>query len=241
MFSGKTYWLIGASEGLGRALAGLMAEEGARMILSARNAARLEELASSLPGARALPMDVTDDGSVAAAVMALGPIDGVIYCAGAYEPMAAQDWDAAAALQVSEVNFTGALRALAPVVPVMAARGEGHIVLIGSLAGFRGLPGAIGYGASKAALMHLAENLYMDLSGSGVKVQQVNPGFIKTRLTDKNAFDMPYIITPEEAARHTLNAMKRRRFATSYPWQMAAFFRLGALMPIRWFRRLMGA
>ena len=88
---------------------------------------------------------------------------------------------------------------------------------------------------------HLAENLYMDLSGSGVKVQQVNPGFIKTRLTDKNAFDMPYIITPEEAARRTLNAMKSRRFATSYPWQMAAFFRLGALMPIRWFRRLMGA
>jgi short-subunit dehydrogenase len=241
MFSGKTYWLIGASEGLGRALAGLMAAEGARLVLSARNAERLEDLAATLPHARPLAMDVTDDGSVRAAVADLGEIDGVIYCAGAYEPMTAADWDVDAALQVSEVNFTGALRSLGHVVPAMAARGAGHIVLIGSLAGFRGLPGAIGYGASKAALMHLAENLYMDLSGSGVKVQQINPGFIKTRLTDKNAFDMPYIITPEDAAHRTLKAMKSRRFATSYPWQMAGFFRAGALMPIRWFRRLMGA
>jgi short-subunit dehydrogenase len=218
-----------------------MAAEGARLVLSARNAERLEDLAATLPHARPLAMDVTDDGSVRAAVADLGEIDGVIYCAGAYEPMTAADWDVDAALQVSEVNFTGALRSLGHVVPAMAARGAGHIVLIGSLAGFRGLPGAIGYGASKAALMHLAENLYMDLSGSGVKVQQINPGFIKTRLTDKNAFDMPYIITPEDAAHRTLKAMKSRRFATSYPWQMAGFFRAGALMPIRWFRRLMGA
>lgn len=239
MFTGKTYWLIGASEGLGRALAGLMAAKGAHMILSARNAERLETLAATLPHARALPMDVTDNASVQAAVAGLGEIDGVIYCAGAYEPMTAQGWDVNQALKVSEVNFTGALRSLGHVVPGMAARGTGHIVLIGSLAGFRGLPGAIGYSASKGALMQLAENLYMDLRGSGVRVQQINPGFIKTRLTEKNSFDMPFILSAEDAAARILKAMTSRRFATSFPWPMAAFFRLGSVLPIRLFRRML--
>jgi short-subunit dehydrogenase len=239
MFTGKTYWLIGASEGLGRALAGLLTAEGAHMILSARNADRLEALAATLPHARALPMDVTDSASVQAAVADLGEIDGVIYCAGAYEPMTAQAWDMDQALKVSEVNFTGALRSLGHVVPQMADRGSGHIVLIGSLAGFRGLPGAIGYSASKGALMQLAENLYMDLRGTGVKVHQINPGFIKTRLTEKNSFDMPFILSPEDAAARTLKAMKSRRFATSFPWPMAAFFRLGSVLPIRLFRRML--
>jgi len=241
MFAGKTYWLIGASEGLGRALAGLMAAEGAHMILSARNGDRLEALAASLPNARALPMDVTDTGSIQSATAELGEIDGVIYCAGAYEPMTAQNWDVEQALKVSEVNFTGALRSLGHVVPGLAAKGAGHIVLIGSLAGFRGLPGAIGYSASKGALMQLAENLFMDLRGTGVKVQQINPGFIKTRLTEKNSFDMPFILSAEEAAIRTLRAMQTRRFATSFPWPMAVFFRLGSVLPIRLFRRLLGA
>ena len=218
MLEGKTYWLIGASEGLGRALAGLLAAEGACMILSARNAERLEDLAATLPNARALPMDVTESASVRAAIADLGQIDGVIYCAGAYEPMTAQGWDVDQALKVSEVNFTGALRSLGHVVPQMAAQGSGHIVLIGSLAGFRGLPGAIGYSASKGALMQLAENLFMDLRGTGVNVQQINPGFIRTRLTEKNSFDMPFILSAEEAAERTLRAMKSRRFATSFPW-----------------------
>lgn len=239
MFTGKTYWLIGASEGLGRALAGLLAAEGAHMILSARNADRLEALAATLPHARALPVDVTDSASVQAAVADLSEIDGVIYCAGAYEPMTAQDWNVEEALKVSEVNFTGALRSLGHVVPQMAERGNGHIVLIGSLAGFRGLPGAIGYSASKGALMQLAENLFMDLRGTGVKVQQINPGFIKTRLTEKNSFDMPFILSPEDAAARTLKAMKSRRFATSFPWPMATFFRLGSVLPIRLFRRML--
>lgn len=240
MFAGRTYWLIGASEGLGRCLAERMAAEGAHLVLSARNPDRLQALASTLPRARALPLDVTDAGSVRAAVQDLGDIDGVIYCAGAYEPMAAQDWNVDQAVQVAEVNFTGALRTLGHVVPGMAKRGAGHVVLIGSLAGFRGLPGAVGYSASKGALMQLAENLFMDLRGTGVKVQQVNPGFIRTRLTEKNRFDMPFIVSPEEAAERTLRAMCGHRFATSFPWQMALFFRLGSVLPIRLFRRLLG-
>lgn len=237
-FAGKTYWLVGASEGLGRALAQQMAQAGAHLILSARNAERLNALAASLPHARALPLDVTDAATVSAAYTALGEIDGVIYCAGAYEPMPAQDWQRSQAEQMCEVNFMGAMRVLGHIVPQFLRQGHGHIVLIGSLAGHKGLPGAIGYGASKAALMHLSENLHADLRGTGVRVQVANPGFIKTRLTDKNSFNMPSLMSPDTAASHVLRHMQSRRFGVSFPKPFAWVFLLGRLLPSAWFHRM---
>ncbi|WP_424940731.1 SDR family NAD(P)-dependent oxidoreductase [Aliiroseovarius sp. S253] len=216
-FAGRTYWLIGASEGLGRALAKRLDDEGARVILSARNADRLEELSGTLQNARVLPLDVTDTTAVREAAASVGPIDGVIYNAGAYEPMRATDWDSDAALRMSDVNFTGALRVLGEVVPSFVKDGQGDITLVGSLAGYRGLPAAIGYGASKAALVSLAETMRFDLKGTGVTVRLVNPGFIKTRLTKKNNFRMPMLMTPEHAAERVLSAMKKRRFRTDFP------------------------
>jgi short-subunit dehydrogenase len=216
-FSGKTYWLIGASEGLGRALATRLDQEGARLILSARNSDRLGQLQHELKDARVLPLDVTDTDAVRAAAATVGLIDGVIYNAGAYEPMRATEWDSAAALRMSDVNFTGALRVLGEVVPRFVKNGQGDITLVGSLAGYRGLPAAIGYGASKAALVSLAETMRFDLKGCGVTVRLVNPGFIKTRLTEKNSFRMPMLMTPETAAEHVLNAMRKRRFRTDFP------------------------
>lgn len=215
--SGKTYWLIGASEGLGRALARRLASEGARLILSARNIERLESLAGTLPGARVLPMDVTNLEDVRQAAAALGPIDGVIYNAGAYDPMRATEWQTDAALAMLDVNFTGAMRVLGEVVPSLVKQGHGDITLVGSLAGYHGLPAAIGYGASKAALVSLAETMRFDLKDSGVVVRLVNPGFIKTRLTQKNRFKMPMLMDPEDAADHVLRAMKKRRFRTDFP------------------------
>lgn len=223
--AGKTYWLIGASEGLGKALAEALSAKGAKLVLSARSAEKLEALAARLPDARALPCDVAQE------MPNPGPVDGIIYCAGSYEPMAAEDWDTANATQMAEINFTGALRALGQTVPRFAQRGAGHIVLIGSLAGFFGLPGAIGYGASKAALMHLAENLRADLKGRNVIVQRINPGFIETRLTEKNKFKMPQIMTPEAAAAHVVAAMERGRFSTSFPAPFAWVFTLGRFLP----------
>lgn len=132
----------------------------------------------------------------------------------------------------------GAIRALGHVVPTMAARGTGHIVLIGSLSGHRGLPGAIGYGASKAALMHLGENLQADLRHTDLRVQVINPGFIRTRLTDKNDFDMAQIMEPKDAAAHVLRAMKTRRFETNFPRPFSWLFLIGRLVPRRWFLRL---
>lgn len=238
MFAGKTYWLVGASEGLGRALALKLAGQGAQVVVSARSATRLDALAQT-DGIRAVALDVMDAASVRAAADQIGQVDGVIYCAGAYEPVTAQTWDADAVERMAEVNFNGALRVLGQVVPGMAARDAGHIVLVGSLAGFRGLPGAIGYGASKAALMHLGETLRADLRGTGVQVQLANPGFIDTRLTQKNGFDMPQLMTPEGAADHVLRAMQSGRFSTSFPRPFAWVFTLGQYLPIRWFQAMM--
>ncbi len=237
-FAGKTYWIIGASEGLGRALAHAMDQSGARLILSARNDERITDLARDLNHARPLTMDVTDPEAVAAAVKAAGPIDGVVYCAGQYTPINVQTWDADAVDAMCDVNFLGALRVMAHIAPAFAERDRGHIVLIGSLAGFRGLPGAIGYGASKAALMHLGENMYADLRGSGVTVQVINPGFIETRLTAKNDFKMPFIQTPQKATAQVMAAMRSRRFSTSFPAPFSWLFVLGRFLPRGVFYRI---
>lgn len=216
-FQGKTFWLIGASEGLGREIAKGLVQSGAHVILSARSEDRLQALAMELGSATALPCDVTDARSVQNAVDATGPIDGLIYNAGAYEPMRTQDWDGDAALRMLDVNFTGAMRVLGHIAPQFSANKQGDITLIGSLAGYRGLPAAIGYGASKAALISLAETMRHDLRRSGVTVRIINPGFIKTRLTQKNAFSMPQLMSPEDAATQVLKAMKHTRFRHDFP------------------------
>lgn len=228
---GKTYWIIGASEGLGRALAKALDAQGLQLVLSARNSDRLNDLVVQLRSARALPMDVTDAASVAAAAEELGAIDGMIYCAGQYEPLTAHNWEAGAIEAMWQVNFAGAARVLGYVVPHFIEQDQGHIVLIGSLAGHRGLPGAIGYGASKAALMHLGENLYADLRNTAIKIQVVNPGFIKTRLTEKNVFKMPFIQVPETAAKHVVYAMRGNRFSTSFPVPFSWLFTVGRYLP----------
>lgn len=216
-FDGKTYWIIGASEGLGRSLAFALSQRGAHLILSARNAERLSELAASLPKARSMPCDVTDLDSVRAAVVEAGHIDGLVYNAGAYEPMRSAEWDTEAALTMSDVNYLGALRVLGETVPGFVRSRRGDITLIGSLAGYHGLPASVGYGASKAALISLAETMRHDLAGTGVTVRIVNPGFIKTRLTEKNKFRMPMLMSPDEAAERVVKAMRRRRFRTDFP------------------------
>ncbi|WP_116134703.1 SDR family oxidoreductase [Tropicimonas sp. IMCC34043] len=238
MFAGKTWWIVGASDGLGEAIAEALDAEKATLLLSARSGDKLGRLAGRLGDARALPMDVTDAGSVAQAVAAAGKVDGLIYSAGYYAPMTAAAWEPEGAARMAEVNFTGALRLLGHVVPQMVRDGQGRLMLIGSLSGFAGLPGAIGYAASKAAIMHLAEDMLADLRGTGVIVQRANPGYIRTRLTAKNDFSMPQIMEPAEAARQVVAALRSGRFSTSYPVPFAWVFRLGALLPPRLFQRL---
>lgn len=230
-FDGKTIWLVGASHGLGREIARKLDGLGARVILSARSAEALEALAAEMKQARPVPMDVTDMRSVIRAAEMAGRIDAVIYNAGTYEPMRSQDWDTEAALMMNDVNFGGALRVLGQVLPGFVRTGQGDITLIGSLAGYRGLPAAIGYGASKAALISLAETMRHDLRGSGVTVRLINPGFIKTRLTGKNDFTMPQIMTAERAADRVLAAMRHRRFRTDFPRPFSWAIKLLHLLP----------
>ncbi len=231
-FETKRYWLIGASEGLGRALAHKLSGAGAELILSARSEKRLIELAGELPGTASVQcIDIADTASCQAAAKAIGPVDGIVFLAAVYKPMDAQNWDADAVEQMLDVNLTGAARVLGVSLPEMVARDRGHIVLIGSLSGFRGLPGAIGYSASKAGLMSLAESLYADLRASGVNVQLANPGFIKTRLTDMNDFRMPFLMTADEAAEEVFAHMQTDRFKKSFPRVFSWVFRLGQFLP----------
>ena len=231
-FRGKRYWLVGASEGLGRALAERLSAAGAEVILSARSADRLAEVAASLPGpSTVLPVDVADAASVRGAAAAAGQIDGVVFLAGLYWPMAAQDWNADQVETMCDVNFTGCARVIGAALPAMVARGTGHVVITGSLSGFRGLPGAIGYGASKAGVMALAECMQADLRGSGIVVQVANPGFIRTRLTDKNTFAMPFLMEPAEAADHMFRHMQTDRFKVSFPTVFSWLFRLSQILP----------
>ncbi len=231
-WAGKRYWLVGASEGLGLALAQIMNRAGAEVILSARGADRLAEAVASLPGkASAIPCDVADSASVQAAAAAAGAVDGVVYLAGVYWPTKAQEWNAEHVEAMCDINFTGCARVMGAVLPGMVQRDKGHVVITGSLSGFRGLPGAIGYAASKAGVMVLAESLYCDLRGSGIDVQVANPGFIKTRLTQKNEFSMPFLMTPEEAAREMFEHMNTTAFKRSFPMVFSWLFRLSQLLP----------
>jgi NADP-dependent 3-hydroxy acid dehydrogenase YdfG len=228
---GKRYWLVGASEGLGLALARQMHAQGAILILSARNAAKLAEVCATLPGSLAAPLDVADTQAVTRVAEEIGPIDGLIWLAGVYWPMPAQAMNADQFVQMCDVNFTGCARVLGAVLPAMVAKGFGHIVLTGSLSGFRGLPGAMGYSASKAGVMALAESLYADLRGTGIKVQLANPGFIKTRLTALNTFKMPFLMEPEAAAAEMMTLMQSPAFKRSFPMVFSWVFRLSQFLP----------
>ena len=139
-----------------------------------------------------------------------------------------------------DVNLTGAARVLGHVLPPMVERDQGHIVLTGSLSGFRGLPNACGYGASKAGLMSLAETLHADLINTGVDIQLINPGFIKTQLTDKNEFNMPFIMEPNVAAREFVEHMNNSSFAKNYPWIFSSAIRSMQFLPDWLYYRLVG-
>ena len=241
-WQGKRYWLVGASDGLGAALALQLSRAGAEVILSARSEDKLNDLANSLPGkAEVVTVDVSDNESVVSAAKAVGTVDGVVYLAGVYWPFGAKEWDAEQANAMADINFTGLMRVMGQVVPNMVARDAGHVVITSSLTGFRGLPGSIGYTASKAATMSLAECMYADLHKTGVKVQVVNPGFIKTQLTDKNDFKMPFLMTPEQASQEVFEHMNTDKFKKSFPFAFSLLFRGSQFLPDWLYYRIFGA
>lgn len=230
-FKGKSVWLIGASEGLGRDVAKLLDAQGAKLFLSARNETLLRDLCNELNDAVSLPLDVTHAESLQLAYNQIDRLDIMIYNAGAYDPMPTQNWDTNKALRMIDVNLNGCMRAIGITLPDMLKRDSGKIVLIGSLSAYGGLPKAIGYGASKAAVASIAETMRHDLKGTGIDVQLINPGFIKTRLTDKNDFKMPQLLTPRQAAEHVIKGMKRNTFRYDFPWPFSRIIKFFTNLP----------
>ncbi len=225
-------WITGASSGLGRGLAERLARDGHTVAASARRADELKALEADCTGAAGtivpLPLDVTDRAELRSQAEKLfedhGVPDAVILNAGTYRPVTAEAFDAEAFGKQVEVNLMGAVNTLEAVIPAMRERGSGRIVIVASVAGYRGLPTAAAYGATKAALINLAEALRVELAPHGVIVQVVNPGFVDTPLTRKNEFKMPFLMPLEAAIRRMARVLETDRFEVTFPrrftWQL---------------------
>ena len=243
---GRRVWLFGASAGIGEALARELHRRGARLALSARSAPRLQALAAELPGSMVLPCAAADTDGMQAALASLqaawGGIDLVVYLAGDYAPMRAADFDPGRALQLLDVNFAGALRLAGVMLPALQP-GNG-LAFVASVAGYRALPKALAYGPGKAALIHFAEGLHLDLAPRGIGVWLINPGFVATRLTAGNDFAMPALLTPAEAAVRTLDGLASGAFEITYPRRFTLWLKLLRCLPDRLYfpliRRLTG-
>ncbi len=239
--SGRKVWITGASSGIGRALALKLSAAGNHVAASARTAKALDDLvveAAKTGGSiRAYPLDITDRQAVrdvAAAVLRdYDGIDLAVLNAGTHHPVKAPDFKAADLDALIRINLIGTGHCLEPLLDHMIPRRTGHIALVASVAGYRGLPTAIYYGASKAALINLAESLKLDLDHQGVKIQLINPGFVETPLTSKNDFAMPFLIDAETAATRIVAGLESSAFEITFPKRFAYLLKLLRMLPYR--------
>ena len=235
---GLRVWLVGASSGIGEATASALHARGAQVLVSARSREALDRFVLNHPpqhgvNPQAWPLDVTDADAVtstAREILAQGPLDLVVYCAGHYREMRATEMDMADLKRHMDINYIGALHVMDAVVPAMSTRGKGHISLISSVAGFRGLPKSLAYGPTKAALTNLAETLHLDLQADGIGVSVINPGFVETPLTAGNTFTMPGLITPAQAAQAILHGWAQGAFEIHFPKRFSRFLKLLGLL-----------
>ena len=232
---GRVVWIVGASSGIGRATASRLHALGAAVVVSARNQVALDAFVVENPGSRAMVLDVGDRASMARTFDMLhvlhGRVDLAMYCAGHYRPMRASEFDLGQMLLHLQINYVGALHMLELVLPVLAEQRGGHISLVASVAGYRGLPQALAYGPTKAALQHLADALFLDLRPLGIGVSIVNPGFVSTPLTAGNDFEMPALLTPQQAADHIVRGWGKGRFEIDFPKRFSLWMRFMRLLP----------
>lgn len=234
-------WIIGASHGIGEALALELAKRGERLCLSGRDVAALEALRARLNGPHGdarehlvMPLNVADMASVAHTAKSLqetwGPCDRIIFMAGLYDPMPTDQLDLVKCRQIIEVNLLGAFWVVDAALKHFKDYGTGQLVLCGSVAGYRGLPNAQPYGASKAGLNNLAESLRAEHQ-SWLDVKLINPGFVKTRLTDKNSFNMPFRISVDSAARRIAKGLEGKGFEIHFPKRFTMIMKLMSILP----------
>ena len=234
---GMRVWVLGASTGIGAATAKHLLSLGARVALSARNEAALQQLAAGSGQALILPLDVTNRAQLLQARDRLltewQGIDLVLMVAGVYHEMRADAMDIGAIEQMLDVNLRSVFHVLDAVLPTLLAQGSGGIGIVSSVAGFGGLPRALGYGPTKAALINLAETLYLDLHAKGLGIYLINPGFVDTPATKQNDFEMPALISAQEAAEQIVLGMERGEFHIHFPRRFTNWLRFAQLLPYR--------
>ena len=206
------------------------------MAASARSGDKLTELAALDANIAPFPLDVSDAAATAQAVRSivasLGPIDLAVLNAGVWEAMPARGYSAAKAAHSMAVNYMGVANGVEALLPAMLERGRGHLAMVASVAGYRGMSAlAAAYGPSKAAVINLAESLRHDLPARGVAVSLINPGYVETPMTGVNRFPMPFMIGAEDAARRIVRGLEKGRFEIAFPWQLVALMKLGRLLP----------
>jgi short-subunit dehydrogenase len=236
---GQRVWVIGASSGIGAETARELLSRGARLALSARNEIGLYAIGAGYPDALVLPLDITDHGNVIAArdkiMESWSGIDLVLVVAGTYNRMRADEFDLAVAENMLDTNLRGPLNCLDAVLPTLLAQRKGGIAIVASIAGLSGLPQALIYGPTKAALINLCESLYLDLRPRGIGVYLVNPGFVETPLTAGNEFRMPALIPASAAANELIRGIERGEFHIHFPKRFTNWLRLLRLLPYRWY------
>jgi NAD(P)-dependent dehydrogenase (short-subunit alcohol dehydrogenase family) len=230
-------WVIGASTGIGAETARLLLASGAHVALSARNAVALEAVANGYRNALTITLDITDHASVLRArdsiIKQWQRIDLILVVAGGYNEMRADSFDLAQANKLFDLNVRGVFNCLDAVLPLLLKQGKGGIGIVSSVAGYRGLPKALIYGPSKAALINLAESLYLDLHPRGIGVYLINPGFVDTPLTAGNDFPMPGLVSASFAAQKIVTGIARGDFHIHFPRRFTNWLRLARLLPYR--------
>lgn len=245
---GRVVWITGASSGIGRALALNLAGRGDRVAASARGEEDLRSLAeeaADAPGEiHPFPLDITDAkkaaDTVARVTETLGRIDLAVLNAGTHHPVEAKAFDAGDFARLVGVNLLGAGNCLDPLLKRMISAGAGHIAIVASVAGYRGLPTSAYYGASKAGQINFAEALKFDLDRHGIKLQLVNPGFVKTPLTDKNDFAMPFLMDAADAAERMARGFEGNAFEITFPRRFAWLLKLLRVLPYRLYFPIVG-
>lgn len=237
----KTIMITGASSGLGKALAVEYAAPETTLLLYGRNLERLQEVATACVAkgaqARIAVADVTDPIKMAAQINdfdAFCKLDLVIANAGISAGTGGGTENAEQVRRIFTTNVNGVLNTVLPIIPRMKAKGGGQIAIVSSIAGYRGQPGAPAYAASKAAVKSWGEGLRPDLAPHGIRVNVICPGFVETPMTSVNHFKMPFIMKPEKAAKIIRKGLEQNKARISFPWPMAGFMWLAALLPPAW-------
>jgi len=236
-FANQRVWVIGASSGIGEACTHAFIKAGAKVALSSRRAERLNALAESgEPGqALVLPLDVTHQERLTSAYQAIleawGGLDLLLFVSGVYTPLRADNFDFEIAQKTIDANLLGPMRAVSIVLPNMLKAHAGHIAIVGSVAGYSGLPKALAYGPSKAGIINFCETLYYDLLPQGVSVHMISPGFVATEATAQNDFEMPALITAKEAAEEILAGLQAGEFDIHFPKRFSGFLKFLRILP----------